>query len=543
MRYLKQSTAATVKIGPFVDATDGVTAETGLTISQADVRLAKDGGNYAQKTESSASTHDELGEYDCDLDATDTATLGSLVLSVQESGALPVRHEFTVLAANVYDSIVGGGDILDTSVTQWLGTACATPTTAGVPEVDATFFDGEAVPATAQTGALVVDIGYIGGTAVTESAGTLEVNTTEIGGSAVVHTTGLLSANVTQWLGTAAATPTVAGVPEVDVTHQLGVAVATAYQITAEVARSDDGLTDMWLVSWYENGVASSAVTSGTFAVMKASDGVAFFADAAATTVGNNRTRRSITTTLIEPDEIYLVTATATIDSGARQAFAQLSGAALLQTIGRAGTTAVATSADLKASLTATDAAIATVDANVDAILVDTGTTLPATLATIDGIADAILVDTGTTIPGTIATVDANVDAILLDTAEIGAAGAGLTALGTAATISTQIQSDLATEIGRIDAAVSSRSAAGDAMALTTGERSSTATAILDLTDGVETGITMRQSLRYIAAALAGQAAGLDGTTVTFRAIDNAGTTRITATVDSDGNRSSVTLG
>ncbi len=499
MRYLKQSTAATVKIGPFVDATDGVTAETGLTISQADVRLAKDGGNYAQKTESSASTHDELGEYDCDLDATDTATLGSLVLSVQESGALPVRHEFTVLAANVYDSIVGGGDILDTSVTQWLGTACATPTTAGVPEVDATFFDGEAVPATAQTGALVVDIGYIGGTAVTESAGTLEVNTTEIGGSAVVHTTGLLSANVTQWLGTAAATPTVAGVPEVDVTHQLGVAVATAYQITAEVARSDDGLTDMWLVSWYENGVASSAVTSGTFAVMKASDGVAFFADAAATTVGGNRTRRSITTTLIEPDEIYLVTATATIDSGARQAFAQLSGAALLQTIGRAGTTAVATSADLKASLTATDAAIATVDANVDAIL--------------------------------------------LDTAEIGAAGAGLTALGTAATISTQIQSDLATEIGRIDAAVSSRSAAGDAMALTTGERSSTATAILDLTDGVETGITMRQSLRYIAAALAGQAAGLDGTTVTFRAIDNAGTTRITATVDSDGNRSSVTLG
>jgi hypothetical protein len=33
--------------------------------------------------------------------------------------------------------------------------------------------------------------------------------------------------NVTQWLGTAAATPTVAGVPEVDVTHWLGTAVAT----------------------------------------------------------------------------------------------------------------------------------------------------------------------------------------------------------------------------------------------------------------------------------------------------------------------------
>lgn len=33
-----------------------------------------------------------------------------------------------------------------------------------------------------------------------------------------------LSANVTQWLGTAAATPTVAGVPEVDATHYLGAA-------------------------------------------------------------------------------------------------------------------------------------------------------------------------------------------------------------------------------------------------------------------------------------------------------------------------------
>ena len=66
---------------------------------------------------------------------------------------------------------------------------------------------------------------------------------------------------------------------------------------------------------------------------------------------------------------------------------------------------------------------IATVDTNVDAILVDTGTTLPAQISgvetkvdTVDANVDAILVDTGTTIPGTIATVDANVDAILVDT-------------------------------------------------------------------------------------------------------------------------------
>lgn len=39
-----------------------------------------------------------------------------------------------------------------------------------------------------------------------------------------------------------------------------------------------------------------------------------------------------------------------------------------------------------------------TMDANIDAVLEDTGTTLPATLTTIDGIVDDILVDTGTTL-------------------------------------------------------------------------------------------------------------------------------------------------
>lgn len=46
MLYLEQSTAVTVKIGPFVDETDGFSAEDGLTISQADIRLSKNGGYF-----------------------------------------------------------------------------------------------------------------------------------------------------------------------------------------------------------------------------------------------------------------------------------------------------------------------------------------------------------------------------------------------------------------------------------------------------------------------------------------------------------------
>ena len=105
MHFLRQSTATTIKIGPFVDDTDGKTAETALTISQADVRLSKNGGNYAQKNESSSGSHDELGEYDVDLDATDTNTVGRLRVSVQESGALPVWRDFQVLEEAVYDAL------------------------------------------------------------------------------------------------------------------------------------------------------------------------------------------------------------------------------------------------------------------------------------------------------------------------------------------------------------------------------------------------------------------------------------------------------
>ena len=48
MPYLRQSTAQTVRFGPFLDSTDGVTAETALTIAQADMQLSKDGGAFSQ---------------------------------------------------------------------------------------------------------------------------------------------------------------------------------------------------------------------------------------------------------------------------------------------------------------------------------------------------------------------------------------------------------------------------------------------------------------------------------------------------------------
>lgn len=110
--WLRQSTAIDIGMGPFLDETDGKTAETALTISQADVRLKKNAGAWAQKNDSNSATHEENGWYEVALDTTDTNTLGILLVAVHESGALPVWREFLVVPANVYDSMISG--------TEWL---------------------------------------------------------------------------------------------------------------------------------------------------------------------------------------------------------------------------------------------------------------------------------------------------------------------------------------------------------------------------------------------------------------------------------------
>lgn len=119
MLYLEQSQSATMRIGPFLDETDGKTAEVALAIAQADIRLSKAGGDFAQVNHAQGGgniVHDEFGWYILDLNATDTNTLGSLEIAIHEGGALPVWKEFTILAANVYDSLVGGGDNLDVAL-------------------------------------------------------------------------------------------------------------------------------------------------------------------------------------------------------------------------------------------------------------------------------------------------------------------------------------------------------------------------------------------------------------------------------------------
>lgn len=109
-------------------------------------------------------------------------------------------------------------------------------------------------------------------------------------------------------------------------------------------------------------------------------------------------------------------------------------------------------------------------------------------------------------------------------------------AVPSASTIASQVRTELTTELGRIDAAVTTRLASGSYTAPPSA--ASIASAVWGTTvDGVYTAI---QLLRGMAAALIGKLSGAATATVTIR---NPSDTKdvLTATVDADGNRSAVT--
>jgi hypothetical protein len=106
MMFLRQSTASQeVLLGPFLDDTDGKTAETGLTIANTDIKIWKRGGTTESNKNSGGATHIASGRYYCVLDATDTDTVGELAINVHVSGALPVRLVCCVLEEAVFDSL------------------------------------------------------------------------------------------------------------------------------------------------------------------------------------------------------------------------------------------------------------------------------------------------------------------------------------------------------------------------------------------------------------------------------------------------------
>ncbi len=134
MLLLRHSTTTTIKLGPALDKTDGVTEETALSPT---VNLSKNGGAIAPRNSATAITHDANGWYEVELDTTDTDTLGRLQAYFRDPAThLPVWAEFSVLPAQVYDSLVLATDKLQVDVVE--GSAAVSEPSAGAPQATPT---------------------------------------------------------------------------------------------------------------------------------------------------------------------------------------------------------------------------------------------------------------------------------------------------------------------------------------------------------------------------------------------------------------------
>jgi hypothetical protein len=108
--FLRQSTASQeISLGYFLDTTDGNTEETGLTIANTNISIRKGGGTTLINKNSGGATHISNGIYSAVLDATDTDTLGDLVIYCHPTGALATKLEYTVLPAASYDALITNG--------------------------------------------------------------------------------------------------------------------------------------------------------------------------------------------------------------------------------------------------------------------------------------------------------------------------------------------------------------------------------------------------------------------------------------------------
>ena len=121
-QFLRQSTAATILVGPAVDKTDGVTPETGLAAGTVDeIGVYKhDATALTSIAGTTTLTHRAGGMYTATLSTSDTGTRGRLTFYMRDDDTcLPVWKEFTVVSASVYDSLIGTGDWAGLSDAVW----------------------------------------------------------------------------------------------------------------------------------------------------------------------------------------------------------------------------------------------------------------------------------------------------------------------------------------------------------------------------------------------------------------------------------------
>lgn len=135
MHFLRQNTATRVTVGPFIDKTDGFTPEVALTATNEkltfmvdDLETSNGTPTLVLDTNATASggsndfvhvTNDDAGYYDLELSAANTNYVGRARLAITyATDHLPVFHEYMILPAQVFDSMILGTDKLQTDAVE-----------------------------------------------------------------------------------------------------------------------------------------------------------------------------------------------------------------------------------------------------------------------------------------------------------------------------------------------------------------------------------------------------------------------------------------
>lgn len=414
---LRQSTAVNVIIGPFVDSTDGDTEMTGLTIAQADVRLSKNAGADAQKNDVTTCAHEGDGFYMCELDATDSNTVGLLTLWVHVATALAVRHDFQVIEEAAYDAIYAAS--ADPKADINVATIDAGAITAAAIATGAVDADALAADAVAEIADGVWDEDATGH----QTGGTFG----QAIGDPGADTNTIFKAVVTDATGATVGVDVAAVLAD---TGTDGVVLAndaiTAAKIAANAITSSEIADGAITAAKFAAGaidataIANAAIDAATFAA-GAIDAAALAADAGteiATAVWAAATR---SLTVLDEDSTTL-DLDATIRGAVGLAAADLD--TQLAALPTAGENADAVwDEDATGHQTGGTFGQAIGDPGADtttiyqSVVTDAaGTNIAADIVAVKADTAAILVDTGTTLDGKIDTIDTNVDSILADT-------------------------------------------------------------------------------------------------------------------------------
>jgi hypothetical protein len=113
--WLKVGTQTTIKYGPFVDGTDGNSDEPAVALTDSNVLIAKNGGAFAAKAETTHPVVDAASPggcyYDVILGTGDTDTLGILKVGSHIAGSLHVFQTYLVISVAMWDAFFGTGNV------------------------------------------------------------------------------------------------------------------------------------------------------------------------------------------------------------------------------------------------------------------------------------------------------------------------------------------------------------------------------------------------------------------------------------------------